>query len=217
MLLGLHVRIELVLPIETLVARAAHERPDPAVHHLVPGKIGGVREFLVACLASVGFLPRVLPQVFVQVTPMLERLITVSAVHQIPPGLLLLVLLAGGGLRFAPGGLLVPRGLPRLDHVHQKWQSSLLLPTIRAAAIVGVLLLFVPLLPIVAAFFHFLAALIGCCKTRVRVKARRRFFFPNFRKHLPGGGVFEKHEQREVRTRRRRGGFLASRKTVMAR
>lgn len=103
MLLGLHVRVELVLPVEALVARTADERSDAAVHHLVPGQVGSVREFLVARLAGVRFLAGVLPQVLVQVAPVLERLITVGAVHLRLFGLLLVVTGRGLGVRSVPG------------------------------------------------------------------------------------------------------------------
>lgn len=151
MLLGLHVRVELVLPVEALVADAADEGPDPAVHHLVPGEVRGVRELLVARLAGVGLLPRVLPHVLVEVAPVLEGLVAVGAAHLAAPALLL-VLSTGRGLGLAPR--LVPGGLAALDDVHEQGQSALLPPAVAAGAVVRVLLLVLLALPVVPGFFH---------------------------------------------------------------
>lgn len=195
MLLGLHVRVELVLPIEALVAGAAYERPHPAVHHLVPGQIGGVREFLIARLASVRFLSRMLPQVFVKITPMLERFITIRTTHLTSSALLLMA--AGRRLWIASAAalLLVTGRFSLLYHIHQQWKTALFLATIRTAAIVRMLLLFVLLLAIVATLFHFLPSSIGAkIETVTELLLVFLFFAPCNTPALPSAVVFLKQQ-----------------------
>lgn len=35
-LLGLHMRVKLILPVKAFIASIANKRPNPAMHHLVP-------------------------------------------------------------------------------------------------------------------------------------------------------------------------------------